>query len=83
VSFRGSSGVRASSGGCLKWRVSDEDASSAGSQAEGAVVLFLRPKMVRVRLLSRDLFSELSFLADRPERTERASAAWSSLYLSL
>jgi hypothetical protein len=46
-------------------------------------MLFLRPKMVRVRLLSRDLFSALFFLVDRPERTERASLAWPSLYLSL
>lgn len=47
--------------------------------------LFLRPKMVRVRLLSRDFLSELSFFVDRPERTERESEvlALSSLYLSL
>lgn len=47
--------------------------------------LFLRPKMVRVRLLSRGFLSPWSFLADRPERTERASEVLvlSSLYLSL
>lgn len=51
---------------------------------EGAVVLFLRPNMVRVRLLSRAFFSDASFLMDRPDRTDRESArALSSMYLSL
>lgn len=50
-----------------------------------ATVLFLRPKMVRVRLLSRGFFSETSFLTERPDRTERASETVddSSMYLSL
>ena len=58
---------------------------SSKAQVEDAVWLFLRPKMVRVRLLSRDFFSELSFFVERPERTERESEvlAVSSLYLSL
>lgn len=48
-------------------------------------VLFLRLKMVRVRLLSRGFFSEeVSFLVERPDRTDRASAGGlSSMYLSL
>lgn len=48
--------------------------------------LFLRPKMVRVRLLSRGFFSDaLSFLRERPERTDRESdtVELSSMYLSL
>lgn len=55
------------------------------AQCEDAVWLFLRPKMVRVRLLSRNFFAESSFLADRPDRTERESEVLvlSSLYLSL
>lgn len=52
---------------------------------EEAVLLFLRPKMVRVRLLSRAFFSEKSFFAERPERTDRESGNVdpSSMYLSL
>lgn len=55
------------------------------AQVEDAVWLFFRPKMVRVRLLSRDFFAESSFFVDRPERTERESEVLvlSSLYLSL
>lgn len=48
-------------------------------------MLFLRPKMVLVRLLSRGFCGVVaSFLVERPERTERVSdALLSSLYLSL
>jgi hypothetical protein len=47
---------------------------------------FLRPKMVRVRLLSRGFFSEVSFFVEeRPERMDWASEAaeLSSKYFSL
>lgn len=46
--------------------------------------LFLRLKMPRVRLLSRFL-SEMSFLDERPERTDRESdtVEASSMYFSL
>lgn len=56
-----------------------------GLEDQAWATLFLRPKMVRVRLLSRGFFSEVSFLTDRPERTDRASDAVepSSMYLSL
>lgn len=48
-------------------------------------VLFLRLKIVLVRLLSRGFFSEVSFLTERPDRTERESDTVepSSMYLSL
>lgn len=79
----------AASGDAVAWCVKASRGSHIQSvnkaQVEVAVWLFLRPKMVRVRLLSRDFLSELSFFVDRPERTERASEvlAVSSLYLSL
>jgi hypothetical protein len=52
---------------------------------EDAVLLFFRPKIVRVRLLSRPFFSEASFFADRPEwiDLESETVAPSSMYLSL
>ena len=45
-------------------------------------MLFFRPKMVLVRLLSRGFFSDESFLVDLPERVDRVSEE-SSMYLSL
>jgi hypothetical protein len=49
-----------------------------------AMLLFFLLKMARVLLLSRAFFSPLSFFADRPDRTDRASEiVVSSMYLSL
>ena len=52
-----------------------------------AAKLFLRPKIVRVRLFSRGFFAEAegSFFSERPERTDLVSDmdVLSSMYLSL